>query len=258
MTTEQKNLLINTIKDLLADNQIEEAARELIQLDRSIKANIEDRVINRLGEYSDAQKAFDLDNTITRQEFVTSTNRVRLALLELCKIAQDFKLAEPPNAQPQRPVEPTEIPEPFNDKPNVKFALLYDQKDEASADQFNKHLTVLRLTGKIDVFAVHQSKADAPLIPLTEKAIEQAHYVLALISPNIFNNEAFWLGMMLQALEKGKKLIPIRLERTDLEGTGIEGVRGLPALGKTVSEYSNRELAFSEMVDEIKRLLAKN
>ncbi len=257
MTTEQKNLRINTVKDLLANNQIEDAAQELIQLDRIVNAGIEHRVINRLGEYTAAKQAYELDGALTRTEFVASTNRIRLAFLDLCKIVQEVKIAEP-DVQDRPVAENREVPDPFNDQPNIKFALLYDPKDEASADQFNKHLTVLRLTGKIEVFAVHQSKADAPLIPLTEKAIEQADYVLALISPNIFNDGAFWLGMMLKALDKRKKLIPIRLERTDLEGTGIEGVRGLPALGKTVSEYSNRELAFSEMVDEIKRLLAKN
>ncbi len=258
MTFEQKNDLINAIKNLLADNQIEEAAQELIQLERIIKAGIESRVINRLAEYKDAKQSYELDGAITRTEFTASTNRIRLALLELCKIAQEFNNTTKPTVQPQTPVETSDLPDPFNDKPNVKFVLLYDPQDASNADQLNKHLTVLRLTGKIDVFAVHQTQATYSVEAMATKALERANYVLALISPNIFNTEALWLKIILQALEKGKKLIPIRLEKTDLEGTGIADIRGLPALGRTVSDYSNRDLAFSEMVDEIKRLLTKN
>lgn len=252
MTSQQKKQAVETIKALIGENMIKQAADGLIQLDQTEKAGIEAEARNCQAEFNLVQSEYD-NGVMSREIYFNNLSRLRISLFKMLDKINNLDEQTPEN----NPILDNND-NPFNDKPNVKFVLLYDPQDAASANQLNKHLTILRLTGKIDVFAVHQSTADEEINIMAEKAIDRAHYVLALISPNIFNNEAFWLGMMLQALEKGKKLIPIRLERTDLEGTGIEGVRGLPALGKTVSEYSNRELAFSEMVDEIKRLLAKN
>lgn len=136
------------------------------------------------------------------------------------------------------------------------FLVLYDLQDDARVTQLNKHLTVLKMTKKIVVHNVHQVKAGEDVIAEAEKNLAIADYILTVISPNLFNEDAAWLGMTLMALESGKKVIPVRIEKADVEGTGLEKLRSLPSMNRTVSDFPNPEAAYSDIVDEIKRLIS--
>jgi hypothetical protein len=52
-------------------------------------------------------------------------------------------------------------------------------------------------------------------------------------------------------------MIPIRIEKADLEGTGLEKLKSLPSMGKAVSECANTDSAYAEIVSELKKLLPK-
>lgn len=136
------------------------------------------------------------------------------------------------------------------------FLVLYDLQDDARVVQLNKHLTVLKMTKKIVVHNVHQVKAGEDVMAEAEKNLAIADYILTIISPNLFNEDAAWLGMTLMALESGKKVIPVRIEKADVEGTGLEKLRSLPSMNRTVSDFPNPEAAYSDIVDEIKRLIS--
>jgi hypothetical protein len=245
--------LISTIEDLIQTDKIEQAVEELLDFDLKYRVGIGADVRNLSANYLSAKRAYEIQETLTRPEFVAAASKIRLALLAITKNLTSL----PPTQQPTQSTTQQTIANPFTDLPNTKLAILYDQQDEARAEQLNKHLTVLRMRKTIEVYNVHQTIGGMDTLAAAEVAIQHADYILLLISSNIFNTNAIWLTTTLSALEKGKKVVPIHMDKADLEGTGLEKLRALPSLNRTVTDFANEEQAYSEIVEEIKRLVLK-
>lgn len=157
---------------------------------------------------------------------------------------------------PAPPPQPTHAP-PVSSNVIPKLVILYDLQDETSATQLNKHLTVLKLTKKITVYNVQKVAGGEDVLAAAEREIRSADYILTLISSNIFNDEAIWLSKSLEALAEGKRVIPVLVDKADIEGTGLDKLRSLPSMNRAVSEFPNPEAAYSDIVEEIKRAIAK-
>lgn len=245
--------LISNIEDLIQTDKIEQAVEELLDFDLKYRVGIGADVRNLSANYLSAKRAYEIQETLTRPEFVAAASKIRLALLAITKNLTSL----PPTQQPTQQATQQTIANPFTDLPNTKLAILYDQQDEARAEQLNKHLTVLRMRKTIEVYNVHQTIGGMDTLAAAEVAIQHADYILLLISSNIFNTNAIWLTTTLSALEKGKKVVPIHMDKADLEGTGLEKLRALPSLNRTVTDFANEEQAYSEIVEEVKRLVLK-
>lgn len=160
-----------------------------------------------------------------------------------------------PETKPQPTPAPV-APIAFLNTP-PKIVMVYDLQDEPRAAQLNKHLTVLKLTKKIGVYNVQKVAAGEDVIASADREIASADFVFTLISSNLFNEEALWLIKSLDAIGAGKKVIPVLLDKTDIDGTGLEKLRSLPSLNRTVTDFPNPEAAYSDIVEEIKRLISK-
>lgn len=247
---EETHSLISTIEDLIQTDKIEQAVQELLDFDLKYRVGIGAEVRNLSANYLSAKRDYEILEILTREGFVVAASKTRLALLTITStLREKQKTSLPPTQQP--------IPNPFTDLPNTKFAIFYDEQDEARAEQLNKHLTVLKMRKAIEVYNVHQTIGGVETLAAAEVAIQYADYLLLLISSNIFNQNAIWLTTTLSALEKGKKVVPIRIDKADLEGTGLEKLRALPSLNRTVTDFANEEQAYSEIVEEVKRLVLK-
>ena len=250
---EETHSLISTIEDLIQADKIEQAVQQLLDFDLKYRVGNSAEVRNLSANYLSAKRAYEIQQTLTHPEFVAAASKTRLALLAITKNLTSL----PPTQQTtQSPVQSL-IPNPFTDLPNTKFVLFYDEQDEARAEQLNKHLTVLKMRKTIEVYNVHQTIGGVETLAAAEVAVQYADYLLLLISSNIFNQNAIWLTTTLSALEKGKKVVPIRIDKADLEGTGLEKLRALPSLNRTVTDFANEEQAYSEIVEEVKRLVLK-
>ncbi len=251
---EETHSLISTIEDLIQSDKIEQAVQQLLDFDLKYRNGIANEVRNLSANYLSAKRAYEIQQTLTHPEFVVVASKTRLALLAITKNLTSL----PPTQQTTQSPVHSPIPNPFTDLPNTKFAIFYDEQDEARAEQLNKHLTVLKMRKTIEVYNVHQTIIGGmDTVAAAEVAVQYADYLLLLISSNIFNQNAIWLTTTLSALEKGKKVVPIRIDKADLEGTGLEKLRALPSLNRTVTDFANEEQAYSEIVEEVKRLVLK-
>jgi hypothetical protein len=251
---EETHSLLSTIEDLIQTDKIEQAVEELLDFDLKYRVGIGADVRNLSANYLSAKRAYEIQETITRPEFVAAASKTRHALLAITK---NLTSLPPTKQQTTQPPIQSPIANPFTDLPNTKLAILYDQQDEERAEQLNKHLTVLKMRKTIEVYNVHQTIGGMDTLAAAEVAMQYADYILLLISSNIFNANAIWLTTTLSALEKGKKVVPIRLDKADLEGTGLEKLRALPSQNRTVTDFANEEQAYSEIVEEVKRLVLK-
>ena len=137
-----------------------------------------------------------------------------------------------------------------------KFVVIYDQADQEYATQINRHLNILKITGKIRVYNVNDALGGDNLLERAQQEWADADYMLALITVNLFNSPD-WFGMVYEALGEGRRVIPIRIQRADYEGTGLEKLRSLPTQNRAVSDFANADEAYVDIVSEIKRLLPK-
>ncbi|MCC6413340.1 MAG: trypsin-like peptidase domain-containing protein [Saprospiraceae bacterium] len=162
-----------------------------------------------------------------------------------------------------QPTHPTPVPvppqpAPANDqRPPAAvplFLVVYALDDNASAKMLNKHLNVLKITKKITVYNVHEALGGGDVLGEAQAKLDQADYILALVSVNLFNEPA-WFDLVYNAMENGKRVIPILIEKTDWEGTGLEKRKSLPSLNRTVSDFPSADAAWADVVAELKKLL---
>lgn len=159
---------------------------------------------------------------------------------------------------------PTVAPEPVTTTPTVvqapvsaipKFVVVYDIADDAYCKLLNKHLNVLKITKKLRVYNVNEAGADEDPLVRAEKELADADYLVPLVTVNLFSSD--WFGIVFDAIEKGRRMIPIRINNADMEGTGLEKLRGLPTLNRSVADFPNQDAAYTDIVGEIKKLLQR-
>lgn len=155
---------------------------------------------------------------------------------------------EPPIAHP----EPPPVPRPLAAVP--KFLVVYDMADSGQCQLLNKHLNVLKITKKIRVYNVHEALAGENPLVRAEQELADADYILALVTVNLFGS-AEWFGMVFSALEAGRRVIPIRVEKADFEGTGLDKLKTLPSMGRAVSDFPTANDAYADIAAELKKLL---
>jgi len=136
-----------------------------------------------------------------------------------------------------------------------KFVVVYDIADDAHSKALNRHLNVLKITKKIRIYNVNEALANEDPILRAEQELGDADYIVPLITVNLLNSN--WFGIVYDALEKGRRLIPIRISNADTEGTGLEKLRGLPTLNRSVADFSNPDAAYTDIVGELKKLLPR-
>lgn len=155
--------------------------------------------------------------------------------------------AEPP-ASEEPPMESRFVPD------TTRLFILTAPEDANRYNELNRHLTVLKRTGKISIYSYFEVIAGEEWQPRLRFEIQQADLILPLVSVNLINSE-FDFGLLQDALKAGRRVAPILIGRVDLDGTGLEKLRFLPTGGRAVSDFPNQDEAWTDVVREIRRLL---
>ncbi len=251
MDNTTKNAYLDLIEQHLSQNLLDEALQAFKKLDDAANLGLQDNLTAQSAALSRAQNDYHFKKTITREQFGTEEAKVMNALQMLSRRIKDMDMDAPSNTS----VAP--LPPIFNDQSNTKFLLLCDPADAPSAQLLAKHLFMLRRSGKLDLFNPHDAPSGNHLLQTIELAANRANYLLLLVSPNLFNAGDQWLNIAERAMANGKMVVPIRLAQTDLEGTKLAGIAGLPPLGRSVNEFTNPDEAYTEIAEGIKRLLPR-
>ncbi len=136
-----------------------------------------------------------------------------------------------------------------------KFVVIYAPEDELHCKMLNRHLNVLKILKKIRLYNVNEVLA-TDLVAQAKAEMANADYLLVLITVNLFNSTD-WFEVVYDALGAGRRMIPLRIEKADFDGTGLEKLKSLPSMGKAVSDFANADSAYADIVGELKKLLPK-
>lgn len=244
---------VNTARSLIAQDKIEEAIALLTELDKGAKAGLETDLIIQSARYTRITGDY-LRGGIFMKDRDSVLAQIREALLAL---ADKLPAPLPTTTISEKVLTRTPTPPPATANGPVRFVLLYDVADKDAADRIHRQLFVAQKTNKITLFRVHEASSAADLMESARQACLEADYVLCLISNNLTSGEAPWFSLMLEMYEAKKIIIPIRLQVMDLTGTGIERVRGIPSLNRTVMDFPNLDAAFADIATEIGKLFKK-
>lgn len=236
-------------------SEIKTALVELLQMAESAKAlkYLQDllpdgsekrsQTILLEGRLGQANKALQNGQIEFKEQQLVAAN-VNAAILDIANSLQESDF-EPKSAAPGQTL-PSAVP---------KFVVIYALEDEPHCKMLNRHLNVLKLMKKIRVFNVNETLG-TDLVAQAKTEMADADYLLVLITVNLFNAPD-WFELVYEALGAGKRMIPLRIEKADFEGTGLEKLKSLPSMGKAVSDFPNADSAYADIVAELKKLLPK-
>lgn len=235
----------NDLQALLAANEIASAISTLQNL---LPGTAEKRsqAILLEGRLSQITRDHNVAGVVGFDDYQLEMARIRDAMLKLIAALEerDFDAAAG-GAHPQPPV--TAMP---------KFVVIYDLADSDQCKMLNKHLNILKITKKIRVHNVQDVLGGEDPLERAKQEMADADYLLVLITVNLFNSPD-WFELVFNAMGEGRRIIPVRIEQADFEGTGLEKLRSLPSMNRAVSQFKNPDDAYMDIVTELRKLLPR-
>ena len=143
----------------------------------------------------------------------------------------------------------------------MKAFISYSHKDAAMLERLHVHLTQLKRDGLINSWTDEQIPAGGNLGAHISTNLDNAQLFIALLSPDyIASNYCYEKEFKkAQEMEKSSKLliVPIILEPCEWLSTPFSDFKALPKDGKPISEWSNANTAFLDIVQGLRALVKK-
>ena len=136
----------------------------------------------------------------------------------------------------------------------------YADQDEALCTKLKKHLNLLQKRDVISEWDHRMISVGGDMSAIRRDYLSSAHIILLLISPDFMASDVTFKEMQqaLQYHDAGQAyVIPILLRPYDWKHAPFAHLQVLPRNGKAVTIWRNRDLAFVEIVGEIRFLLAQ-
>jgi hypothetical protein len=142
---------------------------------------------------------------------------------------------------------------------SIEVFYSYAQRDRALRDELEKHLGALKRLDLIRGWHQRDIQIGTDWKQAVDVHLDSAHVILLLISSDFMNSDYCYSVEMQRAFERHKqgkaRVIPILLRPVDLEGTLIASLRALPTGGKPITQWSNRDAAFTDVSKGIRQVI---
>jgi internalin A len=139
-----------------------------------------------------------------------------------------------------------------------KIFISYASKDQAYKEEFELHTALLRRNGLIQSWQMGMIKPNDDWDAEVQTALDEADIVVMLLSSNFFASNYIWEKEFLNTLERRKKgdvaLAGIVLSKCGWQDTPLRDIQ-LISKGRVINECDNRDTAWYEAVQDLKRLL---
>lgn len=141
----------------------------------------------------------------------------------------------------------------------MKVFVSYSHKDEAVLERLRTHLAMLRRDGRIDEWFDREILAGGEIDAEIAERLESSGLFLLLVSPDFLDSDYCVEKEMERALERHRsgdaRVVPIIVEPCDWTSTPLRDLKALPRNGKPISEWTNENNAFLDIVQELRRVL---
>jgi hypothetical protein len=141
----------------------------------------------------------------------------------------------------------------------MKAFISYSHRDESLLERFHTHLSMLRREGRITSWYDRQIAAGATIDREIDKQLESCQIFIALVSPDFLNSGYCYDREMARAIERHEAgqivVIPVILEPCDWLTSPLKQFKAIPKDGKPISEWTNKNTAWLDVVTELRRLV---
>ncbi|HRK82399.1 MAG TPA: TIR domain-containing protein [Saprospiraceae bacterium] len=143
--------------------------------------------------------------------------------------------------------------------PVINIFISYSHKDELYKEELDKHLSTLKRNKEIATWNVRQILPGSEWNDVVKNEIKNADIILLLISADFNDSDDIWEVEIKEAIERHHKkearVIPVYIRECDWEGMPYAHLQGLPNGAKPVALYKNKDQAFTEIVDGLKKVI---
>jgi mannose-6-phosphate isomerase-like protein (cupin superfamily)/hypoxanthine-guanine phosphoribosyltransferase len=141
----------------------------------------------------------------------------------------------------------------------TKVFISYSHVDESFRAGLEKHLSVLKRTGEVDVWTDHCIAAGEDFDESIGTALISADLVLVLISPDFIASDYCYGVELNGALDRHKAglstVVPIILRPCDWKNTPVTSIKALPTDGNPIAAWSSEDQAFLDVVRGLRKIL---
>lgn len=143
----------------------------------------------------------------------------------------------------------------------MKAFISYSHRDAGALERLHTHLSVLRREGRITEWYDREILAGSNLDSEISAQLESTELFLLLVSPDFLASDYCYereMGRALERHESGEAIVvPIIVEPCDWESSPLRQLKALPRDGKPVSDWTNQNNAFLDVVTELRRVVAQ-
>lgn len=146
-------------------------------------------------------------------------------------------------------------------RPRARLFISYSHKDREFYEELEKHLTVLKRQGIVEEWSDRQISRGESWDRTVSAHLEEAHVILLLISADFVASDYCFDVAVKRALQRHQAgqaiVIPILVRHVDWAGTPFSSLQALPHDGKPVTSWSNRDEAWVQVVEGIRRAIER-
>ena len=144
---------------------------------------------------------------------------------------------------------------------SLKVFLSYAHEDEGMKKELHKFLINLIRSKQIEVWQDRELLAGSEWDDSIKKELAVADIILLLISADFNASDYIWkqeLATAMQRHEKGEaRVIPIILRQCEWADMPYAKLQALPANATPVSEFADRDLAYTEIAKGIRKVVER-
>ena len=142
-----------------------------------------------------------------------------------------------------------------------RLVLVFDDnpEDRAAVEQLEKHLSPFIQQGRLQLWHSGMVGLGQDVQGHFRANLQGADLIIPILSANFLASSSIqndqWPAVKLAQAEGDTQLIPLYYRPCTLDGTDFSGIRLLSLDGEAVSTHSDADLAFQQIVDQLKPLL---
>jgi hypothetical protein len=139
-----------------------------------------------------------------------------------------------------------------------KAFISYSHRDEKALDRLHTHLAMLRRSNLITAWYDREILAGGDVDREVASNLADSDLFLALVSPDFLASNYCYEREMEIALKRHEdgslRVVPIILEPCDWQSSPLGKLKALPKDGKPISTWTNENVAYLDVVTELRRL----